>query len=415
MSFNRRKDKNKIKKSDITPGRDFHQGDNNYYFGGLILLLAVFGGLVYFTFFQGHQACGDEFFTYTEIKNLNNKKEGFLNLLVERDDPSSIIPLTFIAPSCWNIKAGFNVSAGIKVKEVKETIIRHFDLGKHLKKENLLVSPEWKLYENYTLLDNEELTLSEAGIYNNDQIFLKIYPKEEVNLNPVDTMCFDNTGKMPDGSYTFTFPISGNNTPYTPSGRFGDLGDIKVTFKNKGNIIVIQYVPRGEGPQEWDWKYEDGVSNPYPAEFVGLTFLEPPNARGDRPTDGYNLRDFSDLLSLKARGYSNSADSVYVEMVLPVIDWKWKNKRQSSTAYPGTLRRKRLGIEAVGRGWRTLEYKLSDMNKNQFCRVIGALTCNIRAADNEVHFDSKSKMASGRDTFWVELKDIVYQKKPALQ
>lgn len=108
-----------------------------------------------------------------EIPNLDTKIESFeFNTTSNKD----ILNLKFISQKC-DFQVDFRIPSSRKVEFLKKAIIRHFELEKHFvfsKKPDYLT---WEITSNHRTLENEQISLEEAGVLNTDIVRLNIIRK----------------------------------------------------------------------------------------------------------------------------------------------------------------------------------------------------------------------------------------------
>ena len=218
-------------------------------------------------------------------------------------------------------------------------------------------------------------------------------PTPAPTLTPTPT---PRTGKPTDGSAPFAVYPN-----YDPSGYVGDTGDISVA-KEPG-LVRFTYTEKGQGPQEWDWKYIDGRLNPAPCKCAGVLYLDPPNNFGTDSLGGFDLRG-RHVLTWTARSLSGP---VNVEFVIGGITWQWDKKThvKIGVPYPDSMPRTSFGIQPLTQNWQTFQYDLSKVPKDDLRAVVAGFGWVINWDSNGVQFTGSGQPK----TFSIEIKDIAYE------
>lgn len=127
---------------------------------------------------------------FLPIDNLERKISEF-----KFNEEGEILNLTFISNS-WNFKVKFRIPSKILVAELKDSIIWHFQLKKHMKIAGTLHEYQFKLLDNYKELNEsiydkshttlKALTLKETGLKDGSILRLQIkYIGELMTWDPM--------------------------------------------------------------------------------------------------------------------------------------------------------------------------------------------------------------------------------------
>ncbi|MCL6296055.1 hypothetical protein [Jejuia spongiicola] len=110
---------------------------------------------------------------YKKIVDIEQKKESFVFNVSDKDS----VKLIFQSNK-WDFESKFIIDNQYKVADLKNAIVRHFELEKHIRTKNdesLLLT--WLLSSNNVEILDENRTLKNAGINNNDIITLSVTSK----------------------------------------------------------------------------------------------------------------------------------------------------------------------------------------------------------------------------------------------
>jgi hypothetical protein len=106
-----------------------------------------------------------------------------------------------------------------------------------------------------------------------------------------------------------------------PIGKMGDVDD--VTIEKEPGLVRFNYTTSGKGSHEWEYKYEDGVLNPNPAQFGGVMYLDQNSNFGTRCA-GFDLTGMR-VVRWKARSVGQN---VVVEFRIGGLKWIWDSQRR---------------------------------------------------------------------------------------
>lgn len=201
-----------------------------------------------------------------------------------------------------------------------------------------------------------------------------------------------------------TFSVDEN---YVPSGKMGDIGDVKI-IKQKGFVRFV-YETKGQGPHEWGFKYVNGSENPQPAQFGGVMYLDPRDNWGTDPEGGYDLRKCHRVIKWDARSADGEVD---VEFVIGGDKWEWdlRTHEKAKLPYPNTINRS-LGTEHLTTEWQQFKTDLSKIADDRFKRVVGGFGWVIAWDSNGVRLNRDRTGAEQPRTFTIEIRDIQYAKE----
>lgn len=199
---------------------------------------------------------------------------------------------------------------------------------------------------------------------------------------------------------------------YDPSGLMGDTGDVAVAASPE-DVVRFNYETKGRGPHEWDWKFVNGVRNPNPAKFAGVMWLNPPNAWGDLPECGYDLRRFRGTVVWEARSIGGR---VNVEFLIGGVTWLWKQDEhgkwfRSPAPYGDSMPRISLGIRSLSEEWQPFEASLSDLPEENFTRVVGAFGWTASWSNNAVESNDEGTAPVEPKKLTFEIRDLRYKKE----
>jgi hypothetical protein len=210
-----------------------------------------------------------------------------------------------------------------------------------------------------------------------------------------------DVGKSPPEGATFNV-----NRYYVPSGKVGDIGDVTI----KGTAFL--YVTKGQGPHEYEWKYEDDgkTLSTQCAQFAGVIWLSPSNCFGTEPDAGYDLRGFK---SVKWRARSTSGP-VEVEFFIGGITWIWTQEDQKHVRkpvpYPDSMPRTSLGTKKLTPDWQEFDYSLAGQPDNNLKRVVGAFGWTANWGSNGVEANTFGTGSISERRFEIEIPEIRYEK-----
>ncbi|MEM6719342.1 MAG: hypothetical protein AAF611_08520 [Bacteroidota bacterium] len=110
-------------------------------------------------------------FKFLPIENINQKIETLKFNNLSKDT----IVLRFKSKE-WNIDCKFKADSNLKLHDLKEKLINHFELRANLEpiQNDLNPTPIWNIHVNHIIIDNEAQSLKEVGIQKNDVITLSV-------------------------------------------------------------------------------------------------------------------------------------------------------------------------------------------------------------------------------------------------
>ncbi len=145
----------------------------------IIVLLIILGfGLKYYELNINRKDLSKNVI-YKKIEDLGKKKTTFKFNVSHKDS----VHLTFNS-SKWNFEVNFSIANDYKVNDLKDAIVNHFELDKHIRTKNdeeLVLT--WQLSSNNILISEEIKSLKDAGLRDNDIVTLSVrsnYIKTEV-------------------------------------------------------------------------------------------------------------------------------------------------------------------------------------------------------------------------------------------
>jgi hypothetical protein len=210
----------------------------------------------------------------------------------------------------------------------------------------------------------------------------------------------ESVGKPPPTATNFVV-----DTYYKASGIMGDIGDVTIA----GSAFV--YRTKGNGPQEWDYKYKEGKLNESPAKFGGVVWLSPENNFGETSDSGYDLRGFRKVV-FDARSLG---DDVNVEFFVGGINWIWKQNTSGkyekvASPYPDSMPKVKTGIKKITNDWQTVVLSLADQRDDNLRRVVGGFGWTIDWGSNKVELNESGKEPKATREFKFELKNLRYER-----
>lgn len=198
---------------------------------------------------------------------------------------------------------------------------------------------------------------------------------------------------------------------YHASGLMGDIDDITISKSDEGEwASQFRYETTGEGDHEWDWKYIDGVKSNRPAKFAGVMWLHPPNAWGDDPKCGHDLRRFRGRVSWEARSLK---DPVKVEFLMGGVIWNWRQDEtgkwsRSPAPYGDSMPWISLGVHNLTEDWQALDVTLYELPEEYFLRVVGAFGWTVSWSNNGVETNVQGDGPTEVREFVFEVRNIQY-------
>jgi hypothetical protein len=182
---------------------------------------------------------------------------------------------------------------------------------------------------------------------------------------------------------------------YVPSGIFGDVGDVAISFGSEGGHRFV-YEPKGRGPHEpGESKYDLlGKLNDKPCGFAGCYWLHPANNWGTAE-GGFDLRNFRPgHITFKARSLG---EPIHVAFQVGTEGKVWhhsngKNPEWKEPEYVSTLRTFPLGLLRIEKEWVPYALPLDDIPEQEWKRVICAFAWSITSgidADRKFEFEIK--------------------------
>jgi hypothetical protein len=206
-----------------------------------------------------------------------------------------------------------------------------------------------------------------------------------------------------------TFSVYPN---YDPSGYMGDIGDL-IEVAKEPEMVRFTYEAEGREDHEWDLKYIQNAGesipqlNPNPAQFAGVTYLNPPNNWGTVPDGGFDLRNFSQAITWEARSLTGE---VNVEFVIGGVTWIWDEDARAKVEapYPDSMDRTSLGIYSLTSDWQSFEVDLSNIPKEEFQYVVGGFAWVINWGSNGVKLNEEGTGSEELKTFIIEIRNIEY-------
>ncbi len=201
------------------------------------------------------------------------------------------------------------------------------------------------------------------------------------------------TTQLPNG---VVYPV------FYPSGKMGDIGDIRIMPEI--DSIGIKYTTQGKGPREDDWKYITDVNgnmilNPDPAGFGGVMFLYPPNNIGNFKNGGLDISKFRKSIQWQARCLEGN---VNVQFLIGGVSWEWNGTEKDEVPYPDSMPRIPLGIKELTPDWQIFSVDISSLPEVNFLSVIDAFAFTIDWSSNGVEPGEGHQ----NKTFTFEIKNI---------
>ncbi|WP_378182090.1 hypothetical protein [Aquimarina sp. SS2-1] len=138
---------------------------------GIIILLIVAGYA--FKFFEERNKAHHQFLNQLEILPIDNLEQKITKLKINLMDNDTINVI--FESNLWEIRKPLVLSNKMKVNKLKNSLVQYFEFEKYLKyNTDIYSSLDWLIIADNTIINNENMSLKQAGIQQGDKIELKV-------------------------------------------------------------------------------------------------------------------------------------------------------------------------------------------------------------------------------------------------